>query len=184
IGDVLTDRYIHIGRVPPPLFPWQRKGDGPSGPQWAKTGPKGDICCAQKSGRLPSGCHPGVQRLFWGLAREARGMHDPRTVAAIVDALRQSYGDDIARFSLQGGLPLDALINALLNTPLKNRDVARLITAVLQSGDFDITPDFTAEPSHVKYVYDPPGSLRVVDIIMLTERRTYASSEIRLRLRT
>jgi hypothetical protein len=47
-----------------------------------------------------------------------------------------------------------------------------------------MTPDFTAEPSHVKYVYDPPGSLRVVDIVMLTEHRTYTSREIRLCLRT
>jgi len=109
-------------------------------------------------------------------------MHDPRAVAAIVDALRRVYGDRAARLMLQEGMTLAALIEALLRSPLKNRDAARLITAVLQSGDFDITPDFTSRPSHVKYVYDPPKSLRVVDIVMLTEQRAFASSEIRLRL--
>jgi hypothetical protein len=126
---------------------------------------------------------PSSYSVCLGALQEARVMHDPGTVAAIVDALRRSYGDDIARFLLQGGMTLDALIEALLGAPLRNGDAARLMIAALQSGDFDITPDFTAEPSHVKYVYDPPGSLRVVDIIMLTERRTYTSSEIRLRLR-
>jgi hypothetical protein len=109
-------------------------------------------------------------------------MHDPRAVAAIVDALRQVYGDDATRLMLQDGMTLEALIDALLRSPLRNRDAARLMNAALQSGDFDITPDFTTGPSHVKYVYDPPASLRVVDIIMLTEHRAFASSEIRLRL--
>jgi len=111
-------------------------------------------------------------------------MRDPPTVAAIVDVLRQSYGDAVARLLLQNGMTLEALVDALLGSPLKNRDAARLVTAALRSGDFDMTPDFTTEPSHVKYVYDPPKSLRVVDIVMLTEHRTYASHEIRLCLRT
>ena len=109
-------------------------------------------------------------------------MHDPRAVAAIIEALRQVYGDAAARLMLRDGMTLEALIDALLRAPLSNRDAARLMTAALQAGDFDITPDFTAAPSHVKYVYDPPGSLRVVDIMMLTEHRAFASSEIRLRL--
>src|SRR5215472_1259883 len=109
-------------------------------------------------------------------------MRDPRAVAEIVEALRQAYGDDAARLMLHDGMTLEALIDALLRQPLRNRDAARLMGAALQSGDFDITPDFTTGPSHVKYVYDPPGSLRVVDIVMLTEHRTFASSEIRLRL--
>jgi len=111
-------------------------------------------------------------------------MHDARAVATIVEVLRQSYGDDVARRLLQHGMTLEALISALLEAPLTDRDAARLMTAALRSGDFDITPDFTSGPSHVKYVYEQPGSLRVIDIIMLTEDRTYGSSEIRLRLRT
>jgi hypothetical protein len=109
-------------------------------------------------------------------------MHDPHTVAAIIGVLRQVHGDAAARLMLQDGMTLEALIDALLRAPLRNRDAARLMTAALQSGDFVITPDFTSAPSHVKYVYDPPESLRVVDIIMLTEHRAFTSSEIRLRL--
>ena len=60
----------------------------------------------------------------------------------------------------------------------------RLMTTALEAGDFDIAPDFTTRPSHLKFVYDPPGSLRVVDIVMLTEPRTFSSTEIRLCLRT
>jgi hypothetical protein len=110
-------------------------------------------------------------------------MRDPRTVSAIVGVLRETYGDDIARVLLQNGMTLEALIDALVGSPLRNRDAARLVTAALRSGDFDMTPDFTSEPSHVKFVYDPPGSLQVVDIVMLTEHRSYASHEIRLCLR-
>jgi hypothetical protein len=109
-------------------------------------------------------------------------MRDPRAVAAIIDALRHVYGDETARLMLQDGLTLEALIDALLRAQPRNRDATKLMNAALQSGDFDITPDFTAGPSHVKYVYDPPDSLRVVDIVMLTEHRMFASSEIRLRL--
>jgi hypothetical protein len=109
-------------------------------------------------------------------------MRDPRAVAAIVDALRHVHGDEAARLMLQDGMTLEALIDALLRAQPRNRDATRLMNAALQSGDFVITPDFTAAPSHVKYVYDPPGSLRVIDIVMLTEHRMFASSEIQLRL--
>jgi|SRR6516164_3443263 hypothetical protein len=109
-------------------------------------------------------------------------MHDPHAVAAIVDALRRAHGDAAARLMLEDGMTLEALIDALLRAPLSNRDAARLMTAALQSGDFDITPDFTTRPSHLKYIY-APRSFRVVDIVMLTEHRTFSSTEIRLRLR-
>jgi hypothetical protein len=109
-------------------------------------------------------------------------MHDPRAVAAIIDALRRAHGDDAARLMLQDGMTLAVLIDALLRAPLSNRDAAKMMVAALSSGDFDILPDF-AGPSHLKYVYDPPRSLQVVDIAMLTEHRTFASTEIWLRLR-
>jgi hypothetical protein len=110
-------------------------------------------------------------------------MHDPVAVAAIVDALRRVHGDAAARSMLQDGMTLDALIDALLRASLSNRDTARLITTALESGDFDVTPDFTTRPSHLKFIYDPPGSLQVVDIVMLTEHHAFASNEIHLRLR-
>ena len=77
-------------------------------------------------------------------------MHDPDTVAEIVNALRQVYGDDIARVMLNDGLSLAALIDALLRSPLKNHDAVKLITRALSSGDFIVTPDF-GSPSHLKY---------------------------------
>jgi hypothetical protein len=110
-------------------------------------------------------------------------MHDSRTVAAIVGALRQVHGDDTARLLLQDGMTLEALIDALLRAPLSDRDSARLTGAALESGDFVITPDFTTCVSHLKFIYDAPGSFRVRDIVMLTEQGAFSSAEIGLRLR-
>ena len=109
-------------------------------------------------------------------------MRDPNTVAAIVNALRQVHGDDIARIMLNDGLSLAALIDALLRSPLKNRDAIKLITHVLGSGDFVVTPDF-GSASHLKYFFDRPKSLHVVDIgVMTADQGTIASTDIRLRL--
>jgi len=109
-------------------------------------------------------------------------MRDPKTVAAIVNVLRQAYGDDIARVMLNDGLSLAALIDALLTSPLKNRDAVKLITRALSSGDFIVTPDF-GSPSHLTYVYDPPKSLHVVDIAVTTlDHGTIPSTDIHLRL--
>ena len=108
-------------------------------------------------------------------------MRDPNTLAAIVNVLRQLHGDDLARVMLNDGLSLAALIDALLRSPLKNRDAVKLITRALSSGDFIVTPDF-GSPSHLKYFYDPPKSLHVVDIAVTTLNGTIASTDIRLRL--
>ena len=51
---------------------------------------------------------------------------------------------------VDNGLSLAALIDALLRSPLKNRDAVKLITRALSSGDFIVTPDF-GSPSHLKY---------------------------------
>lgn len=112
-----------------------------------------------------------------------RNMRDPHAVATIVDVLRRAYGDSHARLLLRDGISVEALIDALLSAPLSERDVARLITAALESGDFEMTPDFTTRPSHLKFIYDPPNSLRVVDVVMLTESRAFSSADIWLRLR-
>ena len=109
-------------------------------------------------------------------------MRDPNTVAAIVNALRQVHGDDRARLMLNDGLSLAALIDALLRSPLKNHQAVKLITRALGSGDFIVTPDL-GSPSHLRYFYDRPKSLHVVDIgVMTLDRGTIASTDIRLRL--
>jgi hypothetical protein len=109
-------------------------------------------------------------------------MRDPPAVAAIVDALRRAHGDDVAREMMRDGMTLAVLIDALL-AQLNNHDAAKLINVALQSGDFDITPDFASGMSHIKYIYGSPRSLQMVDIVVLTKDRSLASTEIRLRLR-
>ena len=109
-------------------------------------------------------------------------MRDPNTVAVIVNALRQVHGDDLARVMLNDGLSLAALLDALLRSSLKNREAVKLITRALSSGDFVVTPDF-GSASHLKYYYDPPKSLHVVDIAVVTlDHGTIASTDICLRL--
>ena len=55
--------------------------------------------------------------------------------------LRQVHGDDRARVMLNDGLSLATLIDALLRSPLKNRDAVKLITRALRPGDFIVAPD-------------------------------------------
>jgi hypothetical protein len=113
--------------------------------------------------------------------RPEASMRDLDTVAGIVNALRQVCGDDIARFMLNDGLSLAALIDALLRSPLKNHDAVKLITRALSSGDFIVTPDF-GSPSHLKYFYDRPKSMHVVDIAAMTlDHGAIASTDIHLR---
>jgi hypothetical protein len=86
------------------------------------------------------------------------------------------------RNSANDGFSLAVLIDALLCSPLKNRDAVKLITKALNSGDFIVTPDF-GSLSHLKYFYDRPKSLHVVDIAVITlDHGTMASTDIRLRL--
>jgi hypothetical protein len=109
-------------------------------------------------------------------------MRDPQTVAAIVCALRHVHGDDTARTMLTNGTTLAALIDALLHSPFTNRDVVKLMTRALRSNDFIVTPDFSSA-SHIKYVYDCPKSLNVVDLAVITlDHGIVASTDIRLLL--
>jgi hypothetical protein len=108
-------------------------------------------------------------------------MRDPSTVAAIVNVLRQVHGDDLAPVMLNDGFSLATLIDALLRSPLKNRDAVKLITRALGSGDFIVTPDLYSV-SHLKYVYDRPKSLHVVDKAVMTLHGPIASTDIHLRL--
>jgi hypothetical protein len=109
-------------------------------------------------------------------------MRDPTTVAAIVNALRQFHGDEIARVMLNDGVSLAVVIDALWNSPLSNREAVKLISRALGDGDFVVTPDFGAA-SHLKYSYDRPRSLHVVDIAVVTlNHGTIGSPDVRLRL--
>ena len=109
-------------------------------------------------------------------------MRDPRTVATIVSALRSVHGDDNARAMLTNGTTLAVLIDAILQSPITNRDAVKLMTRVLRSSDFIVTPDFSSM-WHIKYVYDRPKSLNVVDLAVITmDHGTLASTDIRLLL--
>ena len=109
-------------------------------------------------------------------------MRDPQTVAAIVSALRHVHGDDTARTMLTNGTTLAALIDTLLQSPLTNREAVKLMTRALRSDDFIVTPDFNSA-WHIKYVYDRPKSLNVVDLAVVTmDHGTFASTDIRLLL--
>jgi hypothetical protein len=78
---------------------------------------------------------------------------------------------------------LAALIDALLRAPLRNSDAVKLIKGALSSGDFIVTPDVSRSPSHLRYVYDPPKSLHVVDVNLITlDYGTLASTDIHWRL--
>lgn len=110
-----------------------------------------------------------------------QSLRDPKTVAAIIDALRRVEGDSIARLMLIQGVTLADLIDLLLRSPIKNRDAVKLVTQALGSGDFLIEPEIEGA-SHVVYIYHPPGSLHVVDIAIDTAQGRLASKNIRLRL--
>jgi len=56
------------------------------------------------------------------------------------------------------------------------------MTRVLRSEDFIVTPDLSST-WHVKYVYEGPKSLNVVDLNVVTlDQGTFASTDIRLLL--
>ena len=69
-----------------------------------------------------------------------------------------------------------------MHSPLTNRDAVKLITQALRSNDFIVTPDFTSA-WHIKYIYDRPKSLHVVDLAVITlDHGIFASTDIRLLL--
>jgi hypothetical protein len=106
---------------------------------------------------------------------------NPEAVAAIVSALRHVHGDDIAHVLLSDGVSLAVIIDAVLSLPIANYKAARIVANAIESGDFILTPDL-GPLWHVRYLYDRPGSMTIVDMVMLTPERTFASTEISLRL--
>ena len=111
-----------------------------------------------------------------------RSLRDPNTVEAIVDALAHVDGGSIARLMLIQGLTLTDLIDSLLRSSIKNGEAIKLVTRALGSGDFLVEPEIVG-PSHIDYIYDPPGSLHVIDIAIDCTQGRLASTDIRLRLR-
>ena len=111
-----------------------------------------------------------------------QSVRDPNLVAAIIDALTHEYGDSLARLMLIEGVTLADLINSLLRSPIRNGEAIKLVTGALASDDFLVEPEI-AGPSHIAYIYDPPGSLYVVDIAIDTTNGQLASTGIRLHLR-
>jgi glycosylphosphatidylinositol transamidase (GPIT) subunit GPI8 len=110
-----------------------------------------------------------------------RSIRDTKTVAAIIDALTHVDGDSIARVMLIQGVTLADLIDSLLSSPIKNGEAIKLITQALGSDDFLIEPEIVGL-SHIAYIYDPPESLHVVDIVVETTQGKLASKDIRVRL--
>ncbi len=109
-------------------------------------------------------------------------LKDPDAVAAIVSILRRVHGENIARALLADGVSLAALIDAAFSLPISNSDAIRVIARALDSGDFSFTPDI-GPLWRVRYIYeDRRASMRVVDMEMSTPYRTFASTEISLRL--
>jgi hypothetical protein len=113
---------------------------------------------------------------------KARRVNNPEAVAATVSALREAHGDNVARAFLADGVTLAALVDAVFSVPIKNSVAVRTIARALESGDFVISPD-VGPLWHVRYVYSHPGSMTVVDIVVLTPERTFTSTEISLQLR-
>jgi hypothetical protein len=109
------------------------------------------------------------------------GVKNPEAIAAIASALRNTYGDEQARVLLSDGVSLAAIIEAVLSLPVANNVSVRMIAKALESGDLIVTPE-VGPLWHVRYVYERPGSMNVVDMLMLTPDRTFSSAEILLRL--
>ncbi|WP_456671302.1 hypothetical protein [Bradyrhizobium sp. Lot11] len=75
-----------------------------------------------------------------------------------------------------------ALIDAAFSLPMSNGNAVRMIGKALDSGDFSFTPDL-GPLWRVRYIYeDRRASMRVVDMEISTSGRTFASTEISLRL--
>ena len=109
-------------------------------------------------------------------------MKDPESVAAIVSAFRQVHGDNIARAFLADGVSLAALMDTIFSLPIRNDTAVKMIARALESGDFVLSPDF-GPLWHVSYLYERPGSMTVVDMVVSTPGATFASTDITLRLR-
>ncbi len=105
-----------------------------------------------------------------------------KSVQAIIDALTPVHGESVVRLMLIQGLTLADLVESLLCSPIENRVAIRLVTQALRSGDFLIEPEIEG-PSHIAYLYDPPGSLHVVDIAIDTTQGRLTSKDVRLWLR-
>jgi type IV pilus assembly protein PilA len=88
-------------------------------------------------------------------------------------------GDGVpSTFKMQGEVRAQQVV---VSPTIDETAPEKLITRAFSSGDFIVTPDF-GSPSHLRYFYDPPMSLHVVDIGVMTLNGTIASTDICLRL--
>lgn len=107
-------------------------------------------------------------------------LKNPDAVAVIVAALRDVYGDEVARLMLVEGMSLANLIDAVFSAPMTHREAVRAITDGLE--DFVISPDLGGM-WHLKYIYgDKPVSLHVVDMAIATPNGVLSSRDVWLRL--
>src|SRR5512140_181456 len=98
---------------------------------------------------------------------------DSETVEAIVSALRHVHGEDIARLMLSNGVSMAVVIDAVLSRPIANHNSARIIAKAIEYGDFVLTPNL-GPLWHMRYLYERPGSMTIVDMVILTPERTFA----------
>ncbi|MFC7698255.1 hypothetical protein ACFQX9_16255 [Bradyrhizobium sp. GCM10028915] len=66
-------------------------------------------------------------------------LKNPDAIAAVVTALRLTYGDETARAMLVGGMNLAALIEAMFSASVERRDAVRYVASALD--DFAISPE-------------------------------------------
>jgi hypothetical protein len=97
-------------------------------------------------------------------------LKNPDAIAAVVTALRLTYGDETARAMLVGGMSLAALIEAMFSAPVERRDAVRYVASALD--DFAISPEL-GPVWHLRYVYESHGSFRVVDMEMRRQPARY-----------
>jgi hypothetical protein len=106
-------------------------------------------------------------------------LKNPDAIAAVVTALRLTYGDETARAMLVGGMSLAALIEAMFSASVERRDAVRYVASALD--DLAISPG-PGPVWHLRYVYESHGSFRVVDMEIATPTGTLSSKDVWLRL--
>lgn len=143
--------------------------------RWGATVVSAPVGPAAQSSR-----HGSVLSIMWRFNRLGR-VRDPEAVAVVISALRQVHGDAIARALLADGMSLAVLMDAVFSLSMRNSEAVRMIARALDSRDFVVSPD-VGSLWHVKYLYDRPGSMTVVDMLVLTPEKTFMSTEISLRL--
>ncbi|WP_247489177.1 MULTISPECIES: hypothetical protein [unclassified Bradyrhizobium] len=72
-------------------------------------------------------------------------LKNPDAIAAVVTALRLTYGDETARAMLVGSMSLAALIETMFSASVERRDAVRYVASALD--DLAISPEPGPAPS-------------------------------------